>query len=117
MRSGKPRKHQGTVLVMVAILLVVLLGMMALAVDISRLYLARQFLINSCDASALAGGLELPNQDKATLEASECADANDMASYQVSFPEEGFTEQGATRIRVDGEMNVPYCFANILGFQ
>jgi hypothetical protein len=111
------RKHQGTVLVMVAILLVVLLGMMALAVDISRLYVARQFLINSCDASALAGGMELPDQTKATQEASECADANIMSTYQVSFPVDGFTEQGPTKIRVDGQLNVEYAFANILGFQ
>jgi len=117
MKSGKVRKHEGTVLVLVAVLLVVLLGMMALAVDISRLYVVRQFLINSCDASALAGGIELPDQAKSTEKASECAEANSMTAYQVSFPADGFTENGATKIRVDGELNVNYCFANILGFQ
>ena len=117
MRAGKPRGKKGTVLVMVAALLVALLGMTALAVDISRLYVARQFLINSCDASALAGGMELPNQAKSTLKASECADANSMTTYQISFPENGFTEAGATKIRVDGQLDVQYCFANILGFQ
>ncbi|MHB9106407.1 MAG: Tad domain-containing protein [Armatimonadota bacterium] len=116
MKRAGYRRHKGTVLVLVAILLVVLLGMMALAVDISRLYVARQFLVTSCDASALAGGMELPDQGKATDKASECAGANTMVTYQVSFPEEGFTEQGATRIRVDGQLNVQYCFANILGF-
>lgn len=111
------RKHTGTVLVMVAILLVALLGLMALAVDISRLYIARQFLVNSCDASVLAGGMELPDQNKASLMASQCANANTMATYQVSFPADGITTQGATKIRVDGQMNVSYCFANILGYQ
>ena len=116
MRFNKPRKQKGVVLVLVAILLVVLLGMAALAVDISRLYVARHFLINSCDASALAGGMELPDQVKAEAKATECASANTMFTHQVSFPEDGITEEGATRIRVDGQLNVPYCFAGILGF-
>lgn len=116
MQAGKPRRHKGTVLVLVAIFLVVLLGMMAFAVDLSRLYVARQFLVTSCDASALAGGMELPDQATATAKASDCASANTMVAYQVSFPQEGITAQGPTRIRVDGQLNVQYCFANILGF-
>lgn len=112
----KPRRQRGAVLVLVAILLVVLLGMAALAVDISRLYVARHFLINSCDASALAGGMELPDQAMATAKAAECANANTMFIYQISFPQEGMTAQGPTRIRVDGQLNVLYCFAGILGY-
>jgi len=52
----------------------------------------------------------------ATARASDCAGANTMVTYQVSYPREGLTAQGATRIRVDGQLNVQYCFANILGF-
>lgn len=117
MQTGRVRKHRGAVLVLVAILVVVLMAMVALAVDISRLYVARHFLTNSCDAAALAGGMELPDQGKSSEKASECADANTMATYQVSFPADGQTAYGPTKIRVDGQMNVEYGFARVLGHQ
>ncbi|UCH36155.1 MAG: Tad domain-containing protein [Armatimonadota bacterium] len=110
------KDERGISLVMAAILIVVLIGMTALAVDVGRLYAARQYLVNSCDASALAGGLELPDQAKAEAEASECAVANDMSQHQVSFPADGITPEGATKIRVDGQMTVDHTFARILGF-
>ena len=80
------RRKKGAVLIIVLVILVALLIMLAFAVDIGRLYVTRQFLVNSCDASALAGGMELPNQAKATTAASKCANANVMTTYQVSFP-------------------------------
>ncbi|HEY3340926.1 MAG TPA: Tad domain-containing protein [Anaerolineae bacterium] len=91
-----------------------LLLMLAIAVDIGRLYVARQYLINSCDASALAGGMELPNQAKATTQASKCAGANSMTTYQISFPTDGLSA-GMDKIRVDGQLNVQYAFAGIIG--
>jgi hypothetical protein len=90
-------------------LLVVLLGMVGLTVDIGRLYLARQFLVNGCDAAALAGGMELPDQAKATDKADEAAAANRMPTHTVSFPADD-------KIRVDGSMLVSHTFARILGF-
>jgi len=110
------RDERGISLVMASFLIVVLVGMVALTVDIGRLYLTRQFLVNSCDAAALAGGLELPDEAKATSEASECANANGMGQHQVSFPADGMTEDGATKIRVDGQKTVNYMFARVLGF-
>jgi hypothetical protein len=115
------KDERGISLIMAAILIVVLLGMTALAVDVGRLYVTRQYLQNSCDASALAGGLELPNQAKAEAKAMECAQANQddpvsqTATYTVSFPEDGITEKGATKLRVDGQMTVPHTFARVLG--
>jgi hypothetical protein len=116
------RSQYGATLVITAILLVVLLGAVALCVDIGRLYLTRQYLANTCDAAALAGGTELPRQDKATAKALECAGANQgtplekTSIYQVSFPADGMTAKGATKIRVDGEQVVPHTFARVLGF-
>ncbi len=51
-QRGQPR---GTVIVMVAIMLTVLLGCAALAVDIGYLYVARAELQRTADAAALAG--------------------------------------------------------------
>ena len=110
------KDERGISLIMAAMLIVVLLGMVALAVDIGRLYVARQFLVNSCDAAALAGGIELPNQAKAETKANECADANTMMTHQVSFPADGMTADGPTKLRVDGQLVVAHTFANVLGF-
>jgi hypothetical protein len=49
------KKEKGAVLVVVAILLVVFIGITALAVDLSHLYVVRNELQNAADAGALAG--------------------------------------------------------------
>jgi len=56
-----PQRHQpkGAVIVVVAIMLVVLLGCAALAVDIGYLYVARAELQRTADAAALAGAQAL----------------------------------------------------------
>jgi hypothetical protein len=109
------KNERGVSLIIAAICIVMLLGMAALAVDVGRLYVARQYLQNSCDAAALAGGIELPNQAAATDKAAKCAVANHMSNYQISFPADGMTADGATKLRVDGEMTVTHTFAQALG--
>jgi len=112
----RSRRDRGATLVLTAILLVVLLGAVALCVDIARLYLTRQHLTNACDAAALAGGIELPDEATAMVKAEESAVANSMTDCVVSFPEDGMTADGATKIRVDGAQTVPHTFARVLGF-
>ena len=112
----KLSSERGISLVLFSMLLVVLLGAVGLALDMGRLYAARQYLVNSCDASALAGGMELPDQPDATLKANQCSAANKdswanrVSGYTVSFPTED-------KIRVDGTMTVGLTFARILGFE
>lgn len=50
-----PRGQRGVVLIWFALFLPVLIGFIALAVDVSRLYLIRVELQNAADAAALAG--------------------------------------------------------------
>ena len=53
------QQRNGAVIVMVAVMLVVLLGCVALAVDIGYLYVARAELQRAADAAAMAGALAL----------------------------------------------------------
>lgn len=53
------RQRKGAIIVMVAILMVVLLGCAALAVDMGHLYVARAELQRTADAAALAGAQSL----------------------------------------------------------
>jgi Flp pilus assembly protein TadG len=60
-RSINKRLHgqSGVVVILFALLLSVLLGFMALAVDVARLYLVQVELQNAADAGALAGALSV----------------------------------------------------------
>ncbi|WP_240454170.1 pilus assembly protein TadG-related protein [Halomonas sp. NO4] len=53
------KRQQGVSVVLVAVSLVVLLGFMALAVDVGNLYVARNELHNAADAGSLAGARQL----------------------------------------------------------
>ncbi|KXS40677.1 MAG: hypothetical protein AWU54_1885 [Candidatus Frackibacter sp. T328-2] len=55
------RSEEGAVIVLVALLLTIFLGFLALVVDIGFLYLARNRLINALDAATLAGVQKLPD--------------------------------------------------------
>lgn len=59
MPPSQPRRQRGSVILLFASLLPVLLGFTALAVDISRIQLAKQELQNAADATALAGAASL----------------------------------------------------------
>ncbi|WP_321931150.1 pilus assembly protein TadG-related protein [Paraburkholderia guartelaensis] len=60
---GRARGGQrGSVSVMVAVFLVVLLGCAALAIDVARWVIVRNELQNAADAAALAGARQLPGQ-------------------------------------------------------
>jgi len=57
--SGKLRRQRGGIIIWFAVLLLTLLGLAALAVDLSRLHLNKAELQNAADAAALAGALSL----------------------------------------------------------
>jgi Flp pilus assembly protein TadG len=62
-RAGKRAGEQsGAVVVLFALVLVVLFGAVAFAIDLSRLFHERQVLQNAVDFGALAGAQELPAQ-------------------------------------------------------
>ena len=130
------RNERGAVLVLSAILMVVLLGMAALAIDVGQLYLARQRAQNVCDAAVLAGGKLLtgteactgPGDEPATA-ANDCKDANNTAvtswqvqGFTVEFPTTVTFDNGTTAtcdlgdaIKVTGYVPVNYAFARIFG--
>ena len=85
-------REEGAVTIIVAVMLVVLLGMAALAVDVGAMYAEKAQLQNAADASALAvaedcaGGACGEAEDTAALLAN--ANSNDTASgvTSVTFP-------------------------------
>jgi Ca-activated chloride channel homolog len=64
LKSGDHRKRRGTSMLLFAILLPVLIGMLAFAIEVGRMYLVRSQLQTAVDAGALAASLQL--RDKQT---------------------------------------------------
>src|SRR6266542_6526480 len=56
----KLKNRRGASAIILVLMIPVVVGMVALTVDIGRLSLERQKLSNLCDACAKAGGLDLP---------------------------------------------------------
>lgn len=102
--------ERGQVLPIIAMLLVALLGLIGLAVDVGRLYVAKAELSRALDSAALAGVLELPD----TAAAESRADAylrEHMPGAKATFP-----VSGANSMRIQGTVSVKLSFMRVLGF-
>jgi Flp pilus assembly protein TadG len=106
-------KEQGSVIILVALGLVVLLGCAALVVDIGLLYTSRSRLVNTADAAALAGAQELPMNPQLAMDvAREYVLANGISGDELVI-EVGADNQSIT---VKPRQNVHFLFARVLGF-
>lgn len=69
---GKPRNRSGGAMVMMLVLLVVVIGMVAMALDVGLMVQLRSEIQNAVDSGALAAALQL-QQDRKDIEAAEAA--------------------------------------------
>ncbi len=105
------RQEQAQALPIVALLAVVLLGMIGMAIDVGRLYVAKAELSRAIDAAALAGVLELPDVAAAESRANAYLKEN-IPDATASFP-----GNDTNSLRVQGTRNVKLSFMGILGFR
>jgi len=111
--NNRISSEKGSVLVIVALGMVVLLGCASLVTDVGLLYTSRNRLINAADAAALAGAQELPDKpEMAEAVAREYAKTNgvdeDHLEVEVSADRKSIT--------VKPRQNVRFLFAQVLGF-
>ena len=105
------KQHRGSVIVMVAAMLSVMVGLTALVVDLGLLYATRVKLTNLADAAALAGVQELPrNNGTAYATASEYAQLNGKTGDRVDI-----RVLNGTTVAVKATRTVPLMFAGIFG--
>ncbi|TWH79080.1 Tad domain-containing protein [Sedimentibacter saalensis] len=109
-------KHEGgQVLVLAALLMTVLIGIAALAVDIGMVAVTKSKLQNDADAAALAGAMEISSgKTKAEEAAKLYAKANDSKLEDSNIKAKADT--GARTIEVVCTKKVSYTFAKVLGF-
>lgn len=105
--------ENGSVTVIVACAMVLILGIAALVIDVGILYYNKVLLSNAADAAALAGVQELPgDHGKAVGEAEAYAMSNGVEEGHVAAE----VLPDGRSIRVTTSRLVPLGFARILGF-
>ncbi len=119
------KNEDGQVVVLFALLLVVLLGFAALAIDVGMVALTKSRMQNAADAAALAGAQKLHiSSSEAINTAIAYAGKNGMKATVNKEPFDGDTvdaetpyESQSNVIRVECTRNVSYTFARVLGFR
>lgn len=108
--------EKGSVLVLVALSVFALIGMTALVVDVGLAYAERVKLSNAVDAAALAGGLELMDNDsdyEVKKEAIDYAALNDAIITEDNVE----INSSRTKVTVQAAKTIDLFFAKVLGFE
>ncbi len=104
-------KERAQVLPIMALLLVAFLGLLGLAIDGGRLFIARTELSRALDSAALAGIVELPDVNAAEGKAIAYL-ADNLPDATASFPATAEDYQ----LRVQGTRTVDMIFMDAFGF-
>ena len=118
MRSQKKvvRGEQGQTLPLVALLLFVVVGMVALTIDVGIFFHERRDLQNAADAAALAGAQALPEDpDEAVALATQWASENGISASELESVEVSTTDYPNDTITVEVKRDVNFVFASVLG--
>ena len=118
------QNRRGASAVLLVLMIPVVVGMVALTVDIGRLALEREKLTNICDACAKAGGLDLPTAASADVNADlnraqetarEYARQNGINLTDVRFASDAVRDGNGYALLVSAREDVPMSFARIFG--
>jgi len=121
-RTSRDENEEGVVLVLVAVSMVVLLGAVALTVDVGRIYQERRELQNGADAAALAVAHDCASGDCGTSQTTADLYADANATDGSAGVESVSVNSGARKVTVytvtDGASgnSFPMTFARVVGF-
>lgn len=116
-RLRRLQRERGQVLVIFAILLGVIGGFAALAVDLGSYSADRRDLQNAADAIALAASLELPDAGATQDAADEWAEKNgvDPDAMTVTITQQSIPSQPNPKVRVELTQDHNFVFARLVG--
>ncbi|MDX9952998.1 MAG: VWA domain-containing protein [Anaerolineae bacterium] len=129
--KGNTKHERGGVLLLLALSLIVLIGLLALAIDIGVGYAARRKVQNAVDAGALAAAVKLADHESdsviyAVIEQYTIVEneAHTFEAFYIAEPGgpvlatvgEGAIPLSATGIRINATLTTPTYFAQLLGF-
>jgi len=106
-------RKRGQILVMLTILIPVLLGVVAMGVDITVFYWTWSRMQSAADASVLAGSASLPGSPSLAISAATAyAKANGMVASEITTP---VVAANDLSISITLTRPVPYYFGRVLG--
>lgn len=108
---GKLRDEQGTAVVILAISLTLLMALVAIVVDVGKIYVTRAEIQSAVDLAALAGAQQLPNAAGAAQVTLEYAAKNGLTPSDLEIT---FTDENRS-IQVTGTRNITFTFARLIG--
>lgn len=106
------KDEEGSIAVIVVLVMTVLLGFSALVVDMGLVALEKQKLQNAVDAACLAAVRDLPDASAATATANRYIELNGYKASDITID---FSDSNQT-INISASKEVNYNFAKILGF-
>jgi cytoskeletal protein CcmA (bactofilin family) len=106
------KNQKGSVVVLVALMLPILMGFAGLALDIGNLCVVKAKMQNAVDAAVCGGGLKLPDQSQATAQATSLITNNNFnpSTATITFP-------SSATIKCTMTNNVPTFFMGLLGIK
>jgi len=107
------RAERGSVAVVVAILLPVIIGVAGLVIDVGSWYVTRAQLQNAADAAALAGAADLPNNPSNAKAAAQTLAADNVSGATVTSVTPYNGNSSAIQVTVSKRGSV--WFASVLG--
>ena len=118
LRGRLGSNERGGTIVFIAVCLVVILGMVALVVDVGGELVMRRRMVNAADAGALAAALSCAKglPDEAPGQADSFATQNVGGATRDSYSADNCGGIGSGSVTVKYHATVPRFFAEILGF-
>lgn len=111
------KNEDGQVLLLVALMMVVLIGLVALTIDFGQVYVTKAKLQNAADAASLAGVQKLPDKNAAEDTAINYAGLNGVQGLGTLVTVITPYNEDPSKIEVVCLKNVQYTFARVLGFK
>jgi|GEM_PF-1286268 len=113
----KSEEEAGQALPMFGLMFMILIGFVAMSIDVGRYVWARTAMQAGVDAAAVAAAQDMPNQTQAEATAAQywvdnsgfIQSSGQNVTFTVSYP------PGNKRIRVRGEADIPTWFAKFFG--
>lgn len=106
------KNEKGSSYVITVIVMAVILGSVALVIDIGYSFIVKSRLMNAADAAVLAGAVELPtNPNKAIDIATLYLNENGVSENEVNI----VIKENNTILEIDINRNVNHLFAGVIG--
>ncbi len=113
MRVNYFKNEEGTIIIIVALLITVLIGVCAFVIDLGRVTIEKEKLQNAVDAACLAAAQDLPNTSDATDTANRYIALNGYEPSDISID---FSDSNYT-INISSSKEIVYFFARSIGYE